>query len=213
MGIKGIIFDMDNTLLRSNIHFEAMKMEIFQFLSSRKFIFSELDLKKHTSSTIIEQALSTRLMSPDEIQNMWNIAKKHEVAGMHQAKLESGVRELLESLKHNYYLTIVTNNSEEAAEQALQDNGIREYFDHVVGRERMASLKPSPDGFRHVLQLYPDTLPGDWISVGDSWIDGRASGQADIPFISYRADILKMNVREVFPSGQIQDIREIRRFL
>jgi len=45
--IKGIIFDMDNTLLRSNIDFEAMKKETFAFLSTKGILPTTLYFKDH----------------------------------------------------------------------------------------------------------------------------------------------------------------------
>jgi phosphoglycolate phosphatase len=51
-------------------------------------------------------------------------------------------------------LVVVTNNSIGAAEVALRANGIYEYFDLVVGREMMGSLKPSPDGFLVALNMF-----------------------------------------------------------
>ena len=211
--IKGIIFDMDNTLLRSNIDFEVMKKETYAFLTSRGILPTDLNLQEHTTSTIIEKALLTNRMTEDVIKEMWKIAEKHEIIGMQEAKLEPGVVELLESMKGKYHLVVVTNNSMKAAEAALQDNSIMEYFDHLIGREMMASLKPSPDGFLQVLNVYNDTLSTEWISVGDAWIDGKASKEAGITFLSYNGDIVKMNQMGVFPDAQIKDIRELMQFI
>lgn len=211
--IKGIIFDMDNTLLRSNIDFEMMKKETYAFLTSKGILPTDLNLQEHTSSTIIEKALQTNRMTEDVIKEMWEIAEKHEIIGMHEAKLEPGVMELLEDIKGKYYLVVVTNNSMKAAEAALRDNNIMEYFDNLIGREKMGSLKPSPDGFLQVLNVYNDTLSTDWISVGDAWVDGKASKEAGITFLSYNGDQSKMNKMGVFPDAQIKDIKELMQFI
>ncbi|MNO16566.1 Phosphoglycolate phosphatase [compost metagenome] len=208
-GIKGIIFDMDNTLLRSKIDFQAMKQDTFHFIASRGILPHNLDLSLHTTSTIVEEAVKTNKMTDDLLEEMWLIPKKHEMIGMLDADLEPGVKEALEKLEGKYRMVVVTNNTIEAAEVALQDHHILTYFDCLVGREMVKSLKPSPDGFLYILNRYKDILVEEWISVGDSWIDGKASARAGIPFISYQGDTRLMNEREVYPASEIVDIREL----
>jgi len=204
---------MDNTILRSKIHFAAMKMEIFHYLSSHGILSGNIVIERHTSSTIIEEALKTNRMTEDQKREMWEICKRHEQTGMRNADLEPGVRELLEQIYGKYILAIVTNNSIAAAETALKENGIYQYFDCLVGRERMKSLKPSPDGFLYILNRYKDTGAKEWISVGDSWIDGKASVEAGIPFISYQGDIEKMRGAGVHPIAEMKRIQDLIPFL
>jgi len=211
--IKGIIFDMDNTLLRSRIDFEGMKHETFHFLVSRGILPRELEITNHTSSTIIKEAIKSNMMTEEMLLEMWEIPKRFEIDGMKDADLEAGVTDILEELKGKYRMAIVTNNSNQAAGKALRDNDIVEYFDYVVGRESMKSLKPSPDGFNIIVEKYNDISINEWISVGDSWIDGRASSAAGITFISYQGDIEKMNTMGVFPFATIKEFSELREFL
>ncbi|MEI0735561.1 hypothetical protein VQ056_00890 [Paenibacillus sp. JTLBN-2024] len=70
-GIKGIIFDMDNTLLKSKIDFAAMKLETFRFLVSRGLLSRQLDISKHTTSTLIEEAAKTGGMTEELVAEMW----------------------------------------------------------------------------------------------------------------------------------------------
>lgn len=209
MQIKGIIFDMDNTLLRSNIDFAMMKIEIFNLLSTSGILPHDLPIQNETTSTIIQAALMTNNMTAQLIREMWEITKKHEVAGMVDADLEPGVIELLEELKGKYHIAIVTNNSHEAAESALRLNGIIHYFDVIVGREMVRSLKPAADGFHYVLKRYPEWTGTQWLSIGDSWIDGKASQEAGIKFIAYRPNTDKLSNAGVCPDGVIQHIRDL----
>lgn len=207
--IKGIIFDMDNTLLRSNIDFEAMKLETFQFLVSLGLVSADLNLDHHTTATIIEKGLKSGLMTPELLEKMWEIPKKYEVAGMINADLEPGVTSLLNELRNQYLMTVVTNNSIDAAEKALSDNLVLDYFDCVVGREMMKSIKPAPDGFLYILSQYKEIPAEEWISVGDSWIDGKASTEAGIRFVAYQSDEEMMQRMGVRPIAEISDIREM----
>ncbi|MEJ9216883.1 HAD family hydrolase [Paenibacillus glucanolyticus] len=213
MMIKGIVFDMDNTLLHSSIDFGAMKREIYTFLCDHRLLPAGLSLDLHTTSTVIAEAMNTGLLSEELSSEMWDIAKKHEIQGMIGAHLEEGSMELIQQLHGQLHLVIVTNNALEAAMSALNENGVAHYFDLIIGREAMGSLKPAPDGYLEVLKHFSHTSPKEWLSVGDAWVDGKASESAGMPFIAYRGDGAKMNSMDVAPFAKIQDIREVLGFL
>ncbi|WP_353049567.1 HAD-IA family hydrolase [Paenibacillus sp. ISL-20] len=211
--MKGIIFDMDNTLLHSSIDFGAMKRDIYAFLCHHRILPQGLSMDTHTTSTIIAEAMNTGLLSEDLRQAMWNIAKEHEMRGMMGAELEAGASELVQHLHGQMHLAIVTNNAVEAAMAALEENRIVQYFDLIIGREAMGLLKPAPDGYLEVLKHFPHTSPKEWLSVGDAWVDGKASESAGIPFIAYRGDTARMNSMGVFPLAEIQHIKEVIDYL
>lgn len=152
--IKGIIFDMDNTLLSSKINFAAMKRETYEFVVNNGILPEDLNLLNKTTAIIIEKAVKTNKMSRELINEVWEIPKKYEVMGMENAPLEPGVTQLLEELYGKCYLVVVTNNSVEAANRAFRWNGIYDCFDIIVGREMLKSLKPSPDGFLYILNHF-----------------------------------------------------------
>ena len=127
--------------------------------------------------------------------------------------LEAGASELVQQLHGQLHLAIVTNNAVEAAMAALEENKIAHYFDLIIGREAMGLLKPAPDGYMEVLKHFPHTSPEEWLSVGDAWVDGKASESAGISFIAYRGDIARMNSMGVFPCAEIQHIQEVVGYL
>lgn len=213
MQVKGLIFDMDNTLLRSRIDFDQMKRETYAFLTTGQILQADLDLDTHTTSTLMAAAVSTGMMSEAMIAEMWEIANRIEKAGMHEATLEPGAAQLLETLHGRMPLVIVTNNSSEAAELALRENGVRQYFDDVIGRDRVKAMKPEPDAFLLVLASYPHIPAEHWLSVGDAWIDGAASTQAGIRFIAYNGDVIRMREQGVQVYGDIQELAQFAAYL
>ncbi|MCR2802788.1 HAD family hydrolase [Paenibacillus sp. SCIV0701] len=204
---------MDNTILKSSIDFQGMKEETYRLLVKRGILPNHLPLAVHTTATIIKTAIETKLMNQQLIDEMWEIPKRFETAGMEFAELEAGVTELLSELQGQYYLAIVTNNSIAAAVAALRGHHIFDYFNIVIGREYMNGMKPSPDGFHAVLDSYEHVPAREWLSVGDAWIDGAASEAAGIPFVAYNADTEKMAQMGVRPIAHIHDIRELRQLL
>lgn len=211
-GTEGVIFDMDNTLLHSRIDFSAMKNEVYRFLAARRILPEPFPVARHTTATMIEYAKSNGL-SEELYEEVMRIAAQHELRGMEGAELEQGVVPLLRALRPRCALAVVTNNSFAAAVKALEETGIAGYFDLIVGREQMTSLKPSPSGFLLVLDTFREIAPREWLSVGDSWIDGKASATAGIPFVWYCSRGGEMHERGVHPIGRIDDIRQLMKWL
>jgi phosphoglycolate phosphatase len=206
------MFDMDNTLLQSRIDFAAMKREIATYLAGVGMLGDGYPLERHTSATLIEYARAAGV-SDDVHRALLRIASDHEVRGMEGAGLEPGVMELLELLYKKYALVVVTNNALAAAHKALELTGVLGYFDLVVGREQMSALKPSPSGFQYALQRFRHLSPHDWISVGDSWIDGRAALDAGVPFVCYGKSREQMLDSGVEPLGCISRMTELTGYL
>jgi phosphoglycolate phosphatase len=60
-----------------------------------------------------------------------------------------------------------------------------------------------------VLDRYRDIPGSQWLSVGDSWIDGKGSNEAGIPFVSYQTELHVMVDRGVKAIGKIGQISEL----
>lgn len=211
--IQGIIFDMDNTLLRSRIDFAAMKQALLRFLVRQEVLAADLEAGDLTVAQVVEQARRSPRLSPAVEEAMWAIVVQHETEGMRGAGLEPGVHEVLSHCRGRYHLVVLTNNAQQAAELALRETGIVRYFDHVVGREQVRALKPSPAGVLHILGLYPDVEASGWLAVGDAWIDGKAAQDAGVPFVAYQANAAEMERRGVKPVGYIRHLSELFAFL
>ncbi|WP_426453382.1 HAD family hydrolase [Paenibacillus sp. S-38] len=206
-GVRGIIFDMDNTLLSSRIDFAAMKAEVHRALLDFGGLPDGLPLEQHTTATLIGLA-KERGLGAGPLSEVWTLVAEHELRGMEGAGLEPGAETMLKRLHGRLPLAVVTNNAEPAAAAALELTGISGYLDLLVGREGMEALKPSPAGCLAVLAKYPGLPAADWVSLGDSWIDGRAAMDAGIPFVSYRSPEGVMAARGVRPAGEIMHLDE-----
>ncbi|WP_177246016.1 HAD family hydrolase [Paenibacillus sp. BC26] len=210
---RGIILDMDNTILRSRIDFKQIKNEVYTLLVRAGIIEADLPLHDFTASTLIEHARLSAKFTGETEQAVWTVVSELEQAGMKDAGLEPGVVELLKQLQQDFHLTILTNNSYTAAIQALRTTGIEMYFDHVIGREQAVTMKPSPQGILHILERYPHLSKEDWLSVGDAWIDGKAAMEAGIRFIAYQANQPELERRGIVPLGHIDELHQLLHYL
>ncbi|MFE5317655.1 HAD family hydrolase [Paenibacillus sp. NPDC056579] len=211
--IKGIVFDMDNTLLKSNIDFPAMKLETFNYLVASKLLPEDFPAHEHTSSSLMTHVQSSGLWNGQLQKEIWGIFTKHELLGMKDAELEPGARDLLQRLHTQLAMVILTNNSYVAALAALQYHSLDKYFDYIVAREQMEFMKPSPCGVYTILSRYKQIAPEEWLSVGDSWIDGKAAQDAGVKFVAYRGKLAEMSSRGVVPAGAIHHLSELTAFL
>ncbi|MCZ8520660.1 MULTISPECIES: HAD family hydrolase [Paenibacillus] len=206
-GVRGVIFDMDNTLLSSRIDFAAMKADVYRLLKAWGALPDGLTAELHTTATLIELAKEQGLEA-GRLKHIWEIVSEHELRGMEGADPEPGVEDMLRRLQGTLPLAIVTNNAEPAARAALELTGLSRYIDLLVGREGMRALKPSSSGYETVLANYPDIPPAAWVSLGDSWIDGKGSSDAGIPFVSYRSAEGIMEARGIRVVGRIMHMDE-----
>jgi phosphoglycolate phosphatase len=116
---------------------------------------------------------------------------------------------VLDELRDRYQLYILTNNAYAAAQEALVETGISDYFTEIVAREQMTQLKPSPSGVHYILRQQPQWPLEAWVMIGDSWIDGKAAQDAGIRFLSYQGKLGEMEQRGVKPVATVKSLREL----
>jgi phosphoglycolate phosphatase len=206
---KAILFDMDNTILQSNIDFHKMCEGVFQLFCEHGILTASYPIKHQTASQIIEDG-RTHPKFIDIEYTMWKLIEEVEAEGMEQVTLEPNAGELLAELKLRCIkLFVLTNNASRAAEKALKSLEVLGLFEEVVCREHMSELKPSASGILYVLNKYPSIPKREWLLVGDSWIDGMAATRAEIPFLSYKGDISMLRAQGVKCIGKIEQLNEI----
>lgn len=210
---RGIIFDMDNTLLQSKINYEGMKKATFILLEKQGFLPADFYWRDYTTSQLIELARGSGRLNEEVEKLIWETVVSFEKEGMHNVALEPGVKELLDRLHNLCRLVVLTNNALSAALIALEETGVVNYFDQIVGREQMVALKPSPSGVEYIMEQYPDIAASDWLLVGDSWIDGKAAQEAGVPFLAYQADVDDLKKQLVDPVGYITHLRQVLNYL
>jgi phosphoglycolate phosphatase len=206
--VKGIIFDMDNTLLQSRIDFAAMKQDIFGYLGERRLLPEGIAPGDHTTGTLITAAKKHGIAAA-QLDEVWEIAARHEVRGMEGAGLEPGAAVFLEQMGQGVIKAIITNNAYEAAVAALEQTRIAALFDAIAGREHMETVKPSPSGYFHVMNQFPQLASRDWLAVGDSWIDGAAANAAGVAFVGYRAKEDEMRRKGVRAEAFVRNYDEL----
>jgi phosphoglycolate phosphatase len=176
-----VVFDLDNTLVHSQIDFPAMRAAVISLLRERDLNgASDDELRRLSVGEII--ALGAGQSAEFETQ-AWQRVLEFEREGMLKATVESDAADTLGVLQSaQFHLAILTNNARQATRDALEKFALDSYFDLILTRDEVA-MKPRPDG---LLQAQEILEVERIVLVGDSWLDGAAANRAGVPFLAFR---------------------------
>jgi phosphoglycolate phosphatase len=177
-----VVFDLDNTLVHSQIDFAGMRAAIIQLLRERDLSAAgDNELRRLSVGEIIASGAQ---FNGEFQREAWQRVLEFERAGMLKASVEEDAARTLGVLQSaGFQLAILTNNAREATLDALEKFALYSYFDLILTRDEVA-MKPKPDG---ILKAKTDLNAERAFHVGDSWLDGAAANRAEVPFIAFRA--------------------------
>lgn len=163
--IRGLIFDLDGTLVDSGLDFDLMRRE----------------MKLPAKQPILE-ALAH--LSEPRRSECRAIMERHEREGAERATLMPGVAELMRALdERNLRRGVFTRNGREAAFLTLNRLGLR--FDTIVARDD-APPKPDPTGIWKICESW-ELRPDEVCMVGDYRFDIEAGRNAGARTACYAA--------------------------
>jgi phosphoglycolate phosphatase len=178
---KLLIFDMDNTILRSRIDFAVMHREVAELLTFRGL--------GHYIQRSVAKSILDFTRSPDynaELeQAIWSKVAEIEAVGLDQAELEPGIMAAFAELSGFAELTVLSNNADAAIGDNLTRLGLAPYLSLIAGRDSAPYVKPAPDGVLFVMEHYSAVSRQNTLMIGDAMIDAQASAAAGIGFVAY----------------------------
>lgn len=181
MNYKGILFDLDGTLLDTT----DLIVKSFQHaIRTHQGHDADLDLVKSTFGKPLIEALA--LMGPDpeamiETYREYNLRHHDELA-----KAFSGVAEAVQKLyDRGIKLAVVTSKTRTTSLRGLRLFAMDKYFSLVVGSEDCVRHKPHPEPVERALAGL-GLAAGDCLMVGDSPFDILCAKAAGVKTVAVR---------------------------
>jgi len=157
MRIRGLIFDLDGTLVDSRLDFNAMRQE----------------MGLPDGAPVLE---TIQQLADHDAQRCWKILERHEAAGAEGATLIPGVAEFLtRSHRADFRQAVLTRNGRQFAERTLARLNLR--FEQVMTRDD-GPIKPDPAAIWEICENW-NLAPAECVIIGDYRFDleaGQAAG-------------------------------------
>jgi len=187
---RGIIFDLDGTLIRSSIDFMLMRERVMAVLKGQDLPPELLDPKGSMSYNVLialghlERRLDQQGLK-DLLHNIEEASTEVEMMGVERTQAFPGVKEMLASLREDgYLLGLLTRGSRRYAERALEVAGLTGVFPVVVCRDDndLREAKPNPVALVRTAGLM-GLAPKECVFVGDHHIDQDCADGAGAFFV------------------------------
>ncbi|MBA2127440.1 phosphoglycolate phosphatase [Hyphomicrobium methylovorum] len=121
-----------------------------------------------------------------------------------------GIRELLQELKdRDVRMAVCTNKVESIALTILDQLGIRDMFDAVVGHKDDRAKKPDPAPLLEAIAL-AGGRPDDALMIGDTDADCGAAIAARVPVILVAYGYSSVSVREFCACRHAETVQDLR---
>jgi phosphoglycolate phosphatase len=190
--VKGIIFDLDGTLINTSINFTVMKEQMISFLEENGIPKGFLTPKQTTVVIIAscEEILREYGKQQNEIemvqQTLEEIMNQGELEAIQDISEVDGVRDALNKLRESgYKLAVLTRSHHAYAVEALKKIDSHDLFDIILGRGETPKPKPYREALEHTATLLNLDL-NETIFVGDNHIDANSAANAEISFIGVK---------------------------
>jgi phosphoglycolate phosphatase len=212
--VRAVIFDLDDTLIKSKINYEEMKNTIIEFLENAG-VTPGLLKKNMLNFEIISMAkkdLSGKIRQND-IEKIFSkvndIMNEFEMESLGNTELMDDALSTLGRLKDlGFKVGIVTNGCREYAKGIMEKFRLGKYVDAIVARDDVLNPKPNPEHLLRILEILNVPVE-EAIFIGDHLIDALCAKRVGIPFILLRNRIGIFRESEKMSYATIDSLREI----
>lgn len=189
-GIRAVIFDLDGTLIYSDIDFAGMKMEIVEMLSER-YSLPSIDPGLSTVDIVREalEAARSACLSEEDVENILEgvseIMDRYEKSALGTVRLVEGADSTLERLKRRgFKIGVLTRSSYGYALGSLGLLGVLSYVDAVEARGDLLEAKPHRSAMVRICRKL-GVEPPEAVFVGDHPIDLACAYRCNVRFILF----------------------------
>ncbi|MBP2628693.1 MAG: HAD-superfamily hydrolase, subfamily variant 1 [Firmicutes bacterium] len=182
MRYKGILFDLDGTLLDTN----DLIIKSFQHTIAVHYK-REVDIDVVRSFYGKTARAALEFLGPDKVEEMTETFREYQNIHHDQlAKIFTEVAEVIQELYNaGVKLGIVTSKRHDTAMRGLKLFDMDKYFSVVIGADQCQNTKPHPEPVQLALAKL-GLKPQDCLMVGDSPFDIVSGGLAGVKTVAVR---------------------------
>jgi putative hydrolase of the HAD superfamily len=223
MNIKHIFFDLDHTLwdfeTNSDIAFEAIFKKHQVNVNIEKFLNYYRSINENYWKLYREEKISKEELRYGRLKDAFSIINYKATDDLinllavdyievlpNNNQLFEGTHEILNHLKPNYNLHIITNGFNEVQTKKLENSGLKGYFDKIITSEDAGVKKPNPIIFKYALEK-TKALINESIMIGDNWeadIMGAKNIGFDVIFCNYNSKPVSESIKSVTKLSELK---------
>lgn len=178
-----VVFDLDGTLANT---FPTV-LRIFNRLmlerTGREWKLSELAPYFGPPETVMIERIFSDRPNRDEIEAIIADFFRLSRDDGHEIEPFGGIHELVHGLRQaGVKLGVYSGANTESARHRIGHAGLLEYFDEVIGGDRVSNYKPHPEGLLKLIEQF-DVDPRRTVYIGDMVADveaGRGAGATTV---------------------------------
>ncbi len=215
--IKGVIFDLDDTLVLSTVDYARFKRRIIERIASAGK--DDPRLYNHEEGIIslisrYKERMSARGETADwiaaELAEFDRIMDYVELERVHETREIPGARELLATLKaHSIKTGILTRGCGEYVKAVLDLTDLAQLVDAVECRNSHVPPKPNPEPYWRLVERL-GLRPEETVFVGDHHIDIACARNAGVPFIGVMTgDLSDRELRDAGSAEVFESVAQI----
>jgi phosphoglycolate phosphatase len=206
--IKLIIFDLDDTLIRSGINYTAIREEIYELFPP------DAQVSNLHKTPILILASQLKLIDEQLYRTAKRLIERSEEESVEKAKIMEGAENIPEILEKNDIQSVIyTNNTQKTVNLYFEKPQFHflKHFEFVT-RDDVKHPKPNPEGILTILNK-KSTTKDNTAYIGDSYIDAGAARKAGIRFILFDSRNLDLNAHRISPFATIKKWSEFERII
>ena len=183
--VEAILFDFEGTLVDLQWNLQGAVKETLEMLETLRFPIGRLQGMKYSTLMLEAVRMAQEIgQSADRVrEKIGAIYDRFDEDALMRWHLREGSKDLLSVLKtKGIKIGLVSNVGRKALEKALLKLDLRPFFNVVVSRNDVQSMKPSGEGLRLALSRLR-VMSDKALYVGDSSDDIQAAKAAGVKII------------------------------